>query len=429
MKIAVVGSGIRGLSAAYFLSKKGYDVTIIEKDKCLGGVCQKIKIGGTETTIYYHLLMSSDKEFIDFLENLGLKDKLITKQLSMGFYYENNLYPLNKPIDFIKFKPIFLFNKIRLLYSLFYSKIHSNKWKNYENQTALNFIKKIAGEQNTEIIWEPLLKAKFGSAYNKISAVDLIARLSRMSGDGKVKTKCVYGIQNLISSVIEKCEEIFIKKGIEIKKNSFIKNIDSENNNVVIEYSDGSKEKFDKVLLMIPEPEISKLIDKNKYEKFYTKLNGIKYLKNVTIILNTNKPICKYYMLNISDTEIPITGLIGFSNVYGTEQFGNTYIYYLTNYFEESEIYEYSDKEVFNIYIPSLKKINSEFNESWIIDYKVVRYPYADVLRDLNFFDKLLPNETPIKNLYMCTAAQTYPEMSVLNSSVKQIKNGIEQYF
>ena len=32
MKIGIIGAGFTGLSAAYYLAQKGYDVTVFEKD-------------------------------------------------------------------------------------------------------------------------------------------------------------------------------------------------------------------------------------------------------------------------------------------------------------------------------------------------------------------------------------------------------------
>ena len=42
-KIAVVGSGISGLSAAYYLQKE-HQVTLIEKDSRIGGHSNTVKI-------------------------------------------------------------------------------------------------------------------------------------------------------------------------------------------------------------------------------------------------------------------------------------------------------------------------------------------------------------------------------------------------
>ncbi len=45
-KIAVIGSGFAGLSAASFLAKDGYDVTIIEKNSMAGGRARKFEANG-----------------------------------------------------------------------------------------------------------------------------------------------------------------------------------------------------------------------------------------------------------------------------------------------------------------------------------------------------------------------------------------------
>jgi len=42
-RVTVIGSGISSLSAASFLGKAGYDVTIIEKNTTIGGRARQFK--------------------------------------------------------------------------------------------------------------------------------------------------------------------------------------------------------------------------------------------------------------------------------------------------------------------------------------------------------------------------------------------------
>ena len=41
-KVCIIGAGIGGLTAGAILSKKGYNVTIFEKEKILGGNIRKL---------------------------------------------------------------------------------------------------------------------------------------------------------------------------------------------------------------------------------------------------------------------------------------------------------------------------------------------------------------------------------------------------
>ena len=45
-KVIVIGSGFAGLSSAAYLSKEGFDVTIVEKNKQIGGRARNFKAKG-----------------------------------------------------------------------------------------------------------------------------------------------------------------------------------------------------------------------------------------------------------------------------------------------------------------------------------------------------------------------------------------------
>ncbi|MGV8139544.1 MAG: protoporphyrinogen oxidase [Mangrovibacterium sp.] len=46
MKTAVIGAGLTGLTTAYYLKKKGFDVTVFEKSDCTGGVIRSVSQNG-----------------------------------------------------------------------------------------------------------------------------------------------------------------------------------------------------------------------------------------------------------------------------------------------------------------------------------------------------------------------------------------------
>ena len=57
-KIAIIGAGPGGLTAAMILSKRGYDVDVYEKEKSNGGM-EKIKLKKSTPSKekYFHLLL------------------------------------------------------------------------------------------------------------------------------------------------------------------------------------------------------------------------------------------------------------------------------------------------------------------------------------------------------------------------------------
>ena len=80
MKIAILGGGITGLTSAYYLAKKGHQVTVIEKEKILGGLASGFKGDNWDWNLErtYHHIFSSDKNILNFAKEIGF-DKFYFK--------------------------------------------------------------------------------------------------------------------------------------------------------------------------------------------------------------------------------------------------------------------------------------------------------------------------------------------------------------
>lgn len=64
----VLGAGITGLSASYYLRKAGIDNIILERDTTYGGLCNSFTIDGFTFDTFAHISFDNDEETYDMLE-------------------------------------------------------------------------------------------------------------------------------------------------------------------------------------------------------------------------------------------------------------------------------------------------------------------------------------------------------------------------
>ena len=58
-RIAIIGAGAMGLSAAYYAIKKGYGVSIFEVDRIPGGMAAHFDLDGMSIERFYHFIFGS----------------------------------------------------------------------------------------------------------------------------------------------------------------------------------------------------------------------------------------------------------------------------------------------------------------------------------------------------------------------------------
>ena len=191
-KVAIIGGGYTGLVTAYRLAKKGIQTTIYERGTELGGLVVGFEIDGVPLERAYHFLYTTDSEILSLSEELGIRENISFYNSSVSLYYNDKLYPFMTPVDLLRFKEISFISRIRNGLAMLYLSYVRN-WFPLTQITAYEWLLKYTGEDSMRVIWEPLLKGKFDTYYDKIAMSWLWARIrirARSKDKGDVTDHC-----------------------------------------------------------------------------------------------------------------------------------------------------------------------------------------------------------------------------------------------
>src|SRR6478735_8114118 len=90
--VAIIGAGPAGLTAAYLLTKAGYSVAVLEKDRrYVGGISRTVEHQGFRFDIGGHRFFSKSKDVVD-LWNEILPHDFIERPRMSRIYYEGKFY-------------------------------------------------------------------------------------------------------------------------------------------------------------------------------------------------------------------------------------------------------------------------------------------------------------------------------------------------
>ena len=165
MRIAILGGGFTGLTAAYYLAKKNHQITIFEKEKALGGLAAGFKQKNWDWYLErtYHHLFANDYNILNFAKEIEF-DKIFFKAPETASLYSNpkfnfQIFPLDTPIDFLKFPYLNIIDKFRAGIVITFLKL-SPFLHLYEKQAAEEFLKKNHGRKSLEYLMATALSGK-----------------------------------------------------------------------------------------------------------------------------------------------------------------------------------------------------------------------------------------------------------------------------
>ena len=417
MKVAVIGGGITGLTTAYHLAKHGVEVTLFEQSKSIGGLAGAIKVSSWYLEKYYHHIFKSDLFILDLVKELGLAEEIIWKDSKVGFLCNNEIIPFTTTFDLLKFRPLSFLERLKLGFSVFYFKSITN-WKKLDEITIADWYGSKRMDNIYKVVWEPLLKSKFGDGYSNISSAWLWGRIHpRAKSRSKGKEQLGYlkgGFQIFLLKLKDKIEKL----GGILKLNDKVVRIHTENGVFNLK-TEKDTMAFDKIVATIPLPKLLNMVT-DFPESFANELKLINYRAVECLVLFLEQPLSDFYWLNICDEDIPFGGIIEHTNFIPPEHYDDVNIVYLFRYLNTnySDTFTRTKKDLIDSYLSSLKKIFPFFGSSLIKTSYLFRDMYATPIYSTNYAQRKPDYYTPIKNLYLANTSQIYPEDRTMNNCV-----------
>jgi len=411
MKIAVIGAGFCGLTAAYRLCQKGHEVVIFEKESTAGGLASSFEVfEGIKVERFIHHIFQSDKSIISLASEIGLSQDLVFKRSKDGIFYDGKIYPFSSSFDLLFFPPLPFVDRLRFGLATLYLKLTKN-YHIFEKTTAKDWLVEHMGKKAFDVIWEPLLTSKFGRFADQISMAWFWARVHcRTPKLGYFKG----GFFKVAQTLVKEIKNL----GGDIKFSTPVISIKSQDEKIVVQTT-GDNFIFDKVVVTIPASIFVKIV-KNLDAQYRRRIEEKDFLAATNLLLVLDKSFMSRYWLNINDSSFPFVVCAEHTNFMPPDWYDRKVILYLGNYLsEEDKQFSFSKEETLEYYLPFLKKINRDFDKSWIKEYFFFRSLYAQPVVDLNYAESLPGFQTPLKNLYLATMAQVYPWDRGVNYAVK----------
>ncbi len=296
MKIAVIGSGISGLSAAHFLSKK-HKVDLFEKNDHFGGHSYTVEVPSKKS----NETISLDLGFIVF-NKLNYPNLVnLFEKLQIGYEKSNMSFSISVKNSNIEYsgcglKGLFAnkynilnFNFIKMIKEIifFYKMADSIKKENFTDQTLGEFLKsKKMSNYFIKFHIIPMVSAIWSVSTNQAyeMPMPLFVNFFQNHGLFKIKNRPQwYTVSGRSKTYVER-----ILKTIngEYFKNYEIRNILRNNNGVRLYYGSSHEYfEYDKVIFAVHANEVLKLISEpTENEKKI--LKNFQYKKNIAYLHN-----------------------------------------------------------------------------------------------------------------------------------------------
>lgn len=370
----------------------------------------------------------NDKAILDLIDELGISDVMEWYPSNVGTYVNGELHRTTTALDLLRFSAMPLFERIRMGLFTLQLKMMKN-WEALEDFTADEWLHERLGGKAYEILWNPLLRGKFGKFHDQVGMPWFWSKIQTRfaSRDGLFSRETLGYPAGSFDVVFDKLSEEIGNAGGDIRLSTPVNKIVPVVGDGLVEIKagggkfsgPGSGEKFDCVLATVPSFTVPEILD-DIPSSYLSRLESVKYLAAVVVILELDRPLTEFYWVNIADDDVPFLGIIEHTNMLQPRWYQDRHIVYLTNYLDRDDrLFKLPQNELVKEYLDHLYRFNQGFRASWVREVHYNAVSAAQPVIGANYSERMPPHRTPFERVYLANTTQIYPEDRGTNYSIR----------
>ena len=419
-KILIIGGGFTGLTAAWKLSREpDFSITLVESASHLGGLAAGFPLLGTSLEKTYHHLFLTDTYILELVRDLGLNDKLVWCESSVGIFRDGCIYPFMSPTDLVRFRPCSLSGRLRMGFTALYLK-HKKDWRGLASRRAHEWMAQMCGRSAMETVWTPLLKGKFDRYYDSVSMAWLWARIhiranSRGTDGGREKLGYFRGGFSVVTSALE--NEIR-GRGVAIQTGATVEKISGEHAAVI----NGETVPFDDCIFTGPSPAFARLLPAGESLNDYTaKLRSIEYVGAICLVFTSDQNLGDFYWVNVNEPDAPFLVFLNHTRLVDKSHYRDKHVYYIGAYLPpDGKVFSLPDDELAKLWFGYLPKLFPGFDARRVDERHVFRFRAAQHIADTHYEEKIPDYRAPLPGVFLANFSQVFPEDRGTNFAVHE---------
>ncbi|HEX2033951.1 MAG TPA: NAD(P)/FAD-dependent oxidoreductase [Chloroflexota bacterium] len=416
LRVGVIGGGALGLAAALRLLQGGAQVTLFEREAQLGGLAVGFRVGASALEKFYHHIFRTDTTIIRFIDEVGLSARLVWAQPDTSVLWQGRQASLDSPTDVLRFPFLPLVDRLRLAAGLAVLKLAPNE-RPFAGQTAAGWLRRVMGPRVYAVLWEPLLRGKFGARAEEIAMGWFWSRVhERTPSLGYLRG----GFQAFYDALGQRIADL----GGTVCTASAVRALypppdDGRRGGAVLETEAGTTYDFDQVLVTLPTRLFTR-VARGLPTDYVARYQGPDHYWAHCVILALNRPLTDVYWLNINDPGFPFLALVEHTNLMPAADYGGRHLVYLGNYVPpDHPLVRQEDATTLQQFLAALPRLRPEFDPGWVQEHWVFKAPFAQPIVTTDYLSMLPPHETPWPGVFLANMAHVYPQDRGQNYSLR----------